>query len=105
MEKLIKALEDILNKKKFDVADFSVSSYRRKIYRDRNVFEEINIKLCYLIDTGDWFQKSISFDVIINTETLQYEVKERFGVSQCFYKIHEIDKLINYIEEKIKQMK
>ena len=60
------------------IVEYTQRESRRNVYINGGVFEENKIDLIFLIDTGDWFDKTIRFDIAINTYLHNEEQNHRF---------------------------
>ena len=73
----------------------------RDVYIDDGVYKETKIDLIFLIDTGDWFNKTIRFDIAINTHDNMLVVRKGYGYDYIAYKRNEFKKVVEYIDYEI----
>lgn len=83
------------------ITDFNKKEYARDIYIDGNVYVENKMDLVFLIDTGDWFLKTIRFDIEVNTKNNLIKVRKGYGEDYNYFEKNEYKKVEDFILSEI----
>lgn len=83
------------------IKEFNRKEYVRETYIDGKIFMENKIDLVFLIDTGDWFYKTIRFDITINENDNYLMVRKGYGLEYTKYKKSEYKEVEKYIKYEI----
>lgn len=83
------------------ITDFNKKEYTRDIYVDGKVYVENKIDLVFLVDTGDWFLKTIRFDIEVNTKNNLVKVRKGYGEDYIYFEKNEYRKIEEFILNEI----
>ena len=83
------------------IVEYTQRESRRNVYINGGVFEENKIDLIFLIDTGDWFDKTIRFDIAINTYDNKLIVRKGYGYDYIEYELNQFNMLVEYITQEV----
>lgn len=83
------------------IVEYTQRESRRNVYINGGVFEENTIDLIFLIDTGDWFDKTIRFDIAINTYDNKLIVRKGYGYDYIEYELNQFNMLVEYITQEV----
>lgn len=83
------------------IVEYTQRESRRNVYINGGVFEENKIDLIFLIDTGDWFDKTIRFDIAINTYDNKLIVRKGYGYDYIEYELNQFNMLVGYITQEV----
>lgn len=83
------------------ITDFNKKEYTRDIYVDGKVYVENKIDLVFLVDTGDWFLKTIRFDIEVNTKNNLVKVRKGYGEDYIYFEKNEYRKIEDFILNEI----
>lgn len=83
------------------IVEYTQRESRRNVYINGGVFEENKIDLIFLIDTGDWFDKTIRFDIAINTYDNKLSVRKGYGYDYIEYELNQFNMLVGYITQEV----
>ena len=105
MKRLLNLIENNLERRLLqynkNVVESTKKEIIRDVYIDGGVYKETKIDLIFLIDTGDWFNKTIRFDIAINTHDNMLVVRKGYGYDYIAYKRNEFKKVVEYIDYEI----
>lgn len=105
MKRLLNLIENNLERRLLqynkNVVESTKKEIVRDVYIDGGVYKETKIDLIFLIDTGDWFNKTIRFDIAINTHDNMLVVRKGYGYDYIAYKRNEFKKVVEYIDYEI----
>lgn len=105
MKRLLNLIENNLERRLLqynkNVVECTKKETIRDVYIDDGVYKETKIDLIFLIDTGDWFNKTIRFDIAINTHDNMLVVRKGYGYDYIAYKRNEFKKVVEYIDYEI----
>lgn len=105
MKRLLKLIENNIERRLLqynkNVVESTKKEIIRDVYIDGGVYKETKIDLIFLIDTGDWFNKTIRFDIAINTHDNMLVVRKGYGYDYIAYKRNEFKKVVEYIDYEI----
>ena len=83
MKRLLNLIENNIERRLLqynkNVVECTKKETIRDVYIDDGVYKETKIDLIFLIDTGDWFNKTIRFDIAINTHDNMLVVRKGYG--------------------------
>ena len=83
------------------IVEYKQKESSRAVYIDGGVYEENKISLIFLVNTGDWFNKTIRFDIAVNTYDNKLVTRQGYG---CDYKVFdraEFKEIINCISNEV----
>ena len=83
------------------IVEYTQKESTRNVYINGGVYEENKIDLIFLIDTGDWFNKTIRFDIATNTHDNMLVVRKGYGYDYVEYKRADFKKIIEYINNEV----
>lgn len=105
MKRLLNLIENNIERRLLqynkNVVESTKKEIIRDVYIDGGVYKETKIDLIFLIDTGDWFNKTIRFDIAINTHDNMLVVRKGYGYDYIAYKRNEFKKVVEYIDYEI----
>lgn len=105
MKRLLNLIENNIERRLLqynkNVVECTKKETIRDVYIDDGVYKETKIDLIFLIDTGDWFNKTIRFDIAINTHDNMLVVRKGYGYDYIAYKRNEFKKVVEYIDYEI----
>ena len=105
MKRLLNLIENNIERRLLqynkNVVECTKKETIRDVYIDDGVYKETKIDLIFLIDTGDWFNKTIRFDIAINTNDNMLVVRKGYGYDYIAYKRNEFKKVVEYIDYEI----
>lgn len=105
MKRLLNLIENNIERRLLqynkNVVESTKKEIIRDVYIDDGVYKETKIDLIFLIDTGDWFNKTIRFDIAINTHDNMLVVRKGYGYDYIAYKRNEFKKVVEYIDYEI----
>lgn len=105
MKRLLNLIENNIERRLLqynkNVVESTKKEIVRDVYIDGGVYKETKIDLIFLIDTGDWFNKTIRFDIAINTHDNMLVVRKGYGYDYIAYKRNEFKKVVEYIDYEI----
>lgn len=105
MKRLLNLIENNIERRLLqynkNVVECTKKETIRDVYIDGGVYKETKIDLIFLIDTGDWFNKTIRFDIAINTHDNMLVVRKGYGYDYIAYKRNEFKKVVEYIDYEI----
>ena len=81
----------------------SIKEFSREIYLNGNIYIEGTIEIIFLINTGDWFNKTIRFDIKINTYENKIFIRNGYGSRYKKYNKKDIKKVLNFINKRINE--
>ena len=105
MKRLLNLIENNIERRLLqynkNVVECTKKETIRDVYIDDGVYKETKIDLIFLIDTGDLFNKTIRFDIAINTHDNMLVVRKGYGYDYIAYKRNEFKKVVEYIDYEI----
>ena len=105
MKRLLNLIENNIERRLLqynkNVVECTKKETIRDVYIDGGVYKETKIDLIFLIDTGDLFNKTIRFDIAINTHDNMLVVRKGYGYDYIAYKRNEFKKVVEYIDYEI----
>lgn len=105
MKRLLNLIENNIERRLLqynkNVVECTKKETIRDVYIDGGVYKETKIDLIFLIDTGDWFNKTIRFDIAINTHDNMLVVRKGYGYDYIAYKRNKFKKVVEYIDYEI----
>lgn len=81
----------------------SIKVEKRMVYREKLEIESVNIRVVFLINKGQWFKQTVSFNVYSDVNTDFISVSEGFQVEKKLFRKNDFEKISNYIINKIKK--
>lgn len=92
----INTVQNLLN-----IVEYTQRENKRNVYINGGVFEENKMDLIFLIDTGDWFYKTIRFDIAINTYDNKLVIRKGYGYDYIEYELNQFNLIVEYITQEI----
>ena len=85
------------------IEKYSVKSFSREVYIDSKVYIENKFEFVFLINTGDWFSKTIRFDIKINSQDNKISIRKGYGDKYEIYDKKDFKRCIYFIDKEIKK--
>lgn len=105
MKRLLNIIGERFNnnivQKMLNIVEYIQKEDKRDIYVDGCVYEENKIDLIFLLDTGDWFYKTIRFDIAINTYDNKLVLRKGYGYDYAEYSLNQFEDIIGVVTENI----
>jgi hypothetical protein len=98
-------LDDILNELNKDERISNLEGVakdgNRKVYINGGEYQEYSMDLVFLVDTGDWFKKTIAFTVATNSFSREIEIIRHFSLDSKTFKRRPAKNVADYISNEI----
>lgn len=105
MKRLLNLIEKNIQKNTVQkmeyIVEYTQKESTRNVYINGGVYEENKVDLIFLVDTGDWFNKTIRFDIAINTYDNMLVLRKGYGYDYVEYKRTDFKKIIEYISNEV----
>lgn len=83
------------------IVEFICRDSNRDIYINGSVYKETKYDFIFLINTGDWFDKTIRFDIAINNYDNNIVVRKGYGYDYSEYGKAQFKDIIKYVNEEV----
>lgn len=83
------------------IVEFICRDSERDIYIDGGAYKETKYDFIFLVNTGDWFNKTIRFDIAINTYDNNIVVRKGYGYDYKEYSKAKFKDIVKYINEEV----
>ena len=83
------------------IVEFICRDSERDIYIDGGVYKETKYDFIFIVNTGDWFNKTIRFDIAINTYDNNIVVRKGYGYDYKEYSKAKFKDIAKYINEEV----
>lgn len=103
MRRLLDLIENNVQKDSGYISEYINKESSRDIYLNGHVYEEYKMDLIFLIDTGDWFKKTIRFDIKLNNYNNEILVRKGYGYEYEAYDRKEFKRIIGFINKEINE--
>ncbi len=83
------------------IVEFICRDSKRDVYINGDVYKETKYDFIFLVDTGDWFNKTIRFNIAINTCDNDIVVRKGYGYDYKEYSKTQFEDIIKYINKEV----
>lgn len=83
------------------INNLSINIQNRNVYDDSHVYDEYTMELISLIDDGEWFDKTVRFEVIISSCRSQIKVRSGYGDEYINFKYKDYKNISDFIVDEI----
>lgn len=79
------------------INSLSINILSRNIYVNSQVFDEYTMEIVSLIDDGEWFDKTVRFEVIISSCNSEINVRSGYGDDFINFKYKDYKSIADFI--------
>ena len=83
------------------IREYNEKEFCREIYIDGHIYIEYKTDLVFLVNTGDWFNKTIRFDIKMNTYDNNLVLRKGYGNDYIVFERKDFKNVVSYIHDEI----
>ncbi|MDO5516881.1 MAG: hypothetical protein Q4F66_04955 [Clostridium sp.] len=100
--------DSLVNHKRYKdllIDNLSIDIYSRNIYINSRIYDEYTMELVLLIEDGEWFDKTVKFEIVISSFDSEIKVKSGYGEDFIKVKYKDYRDITDFIVNEIVRIK
>lgn len=101
LNQIVSSLEHNRKYQSLSINNSAASIYRRNIYKSTGIYEEYTLKLVFLIDDGEWFNKTVRFEIGMSSYNSELKVRSGYEDEYISFSFKDYKGVVDFIIQKI----